>query len=261
MSTQARKHIKQQVDTASNNRCAVVADWLTYVKRLAPVSVDFMYVDPPFNTGITQRGRRGVNVSYQDSWPTITDYISWLRQRVSATLPAIKETGSIMLHIDHRTCHHVRLLLDELLGPDRFINHLIWSYGLGGSSPRTYARKHDDILFYSLNPKLYYFEAPRIAATSRMMAGQTKKSTDVLNIPALNNQALERTGYPTQKPLQLLTMLVCSASPKGGIVLDPCCGSGTTLVAAAKSGRIPMGCDMSADAVKIANSRLTLLAG
>ena len=40
-------------------------------------------------------------------------------------------------------------------------------------------------------------------ATSRRLEGQTKKATDVLDIPALNNMAHERTGYPTQKPLAI----------------------------------------------------------
>ena len=40
------------------------------------------------------------------------------------------------------------------------------------------------------------------------MAGQMKKATDVLDIPALNNMASERVGWPTQKPLALLDLLV-----------------------------------------------------
>lgn len=232
------------------------SDWLSFVTTLRPASVDLLYADPPFNTGKSRTGLRGHFARYRDSWPSIDLYIQWLRERLQATLPSLKPTANILLHVDYRTSHHVRLLLDELVGPDRFVNHLIWSYGLGGSSPRCFARKHDDILFYCINPKKYYFRPPRVPATSRRMQGQTKKATDILDIPSLNNMAAERTGYPTQKPLALLELLIEACSPPGGTVLDPCCGSGTTLVAAKKLGRVAIGCDQSDAAVRTAKERL-----
>jgi site-specific DNA-methyltransferase (adenine-specific) len=88
------------------------------------------------------------------------------------------------------------------------------------------------------------------------MKGRTKKATDVLAIPTINNMSRERTGYPTQKPLALLDVLVRACCPPGGLVLDPCCGSGTSLIAAARSGRRAIGCDTSAEAVAIAGDRL-----
>jgi DNA modification methylase len=230
-----------------------LADWLEGVRAIAPASVDLLYADPPFNTGAVKAARNG---EYADSWPDTATYILWLRDRLVATLPALKPSASILLHVDFRVSHHARLLLDELLGADRFINHLIWSYGLGGSSARRFARKHDDILFYCVNPDAYWFEAPRVPATSNKMRGQTKKATDVLAIPSINNMAEERVGYPTQKPLALLSLLVRACCPPGGLVVDPCCGSGTTLVAAAESGREALGFDLNPQAVRVAMSRL-----
>jgi len=231
-------------------------EWLQGVASVPGASIDLVYADPPFNTGKRQRGRQGVNASYTDAWPTTAAYTQWLKERLEATIPALKPTASILLHIDYRVCHHARLVLDQLLGEDRFVNHLIWMYGLGGSSPRTFARKHDDILFYCLDPARYYFEAPMVPATSNRMKGQMKKATDVIDIPSLNNMAIERTGYPTQKPLALLELLIRACCPMGGTVLDPCCGSGTTLVAAVSAGRCAIGFDESLDAVKMSAARL-----
>jgi DNA modification methylase len=230
-----------------------ICDWLDLAGQLAPASVDLLYADPPFNTGQTQSGRAG---AYEDAWPTTAAWVDWLRERLVATLPKIAPTGSILLHLDWRTSHHARLLLDDLLGPDRFVNHLVWSYGLGGSSPRRFARKHDDILWYCLDPDCYWFEPPMVPATSRRMAGQLKKATDVIEIPAINNMAAERTGYPTQKPLALLELLIGACCPPGGLVVDPCCGSGTTLAAATRLDRRAQGSDLSADAVATARARL-----
>ncbi len=229
------------------------ADWLEAARSLAPLSVDLVYADPPFATGRTQRAGGG---AYADSWGDPAAHLAWLLERLEATLPLIKPTGSIMLHLDWRASHRARAMLDDLLGPACFVNHLVWSYGLGGSSPRRFARKHDDILFYSREPDGHWFDPPMVPATSRRMAGRLKKATDVLDIPALNNMAAERVGYPTQKPLALLELLTGSACPPGGTTLDPCCGSGTTLVAARRLGRRAIGCDVSAEAVEIASRRL-----
>jgi len=231
------------------------ADWLDFVPTLPNESIDLFYTDPPFNTGKPQSAAAG---SYPDAWPTTEEWLAWFRVRLEATLPKLKPTANILIHTDWRTTHHVRLLLDELLGEDRFVNHLIWSYGLGGSSPRRFARKHDDILFYCINPDQYHFEPPMVPATSNRMKGQLKKATDILDIPSLNNMASERVGYPTQKPLALLELLIRACSPDGGAVLDPCCGSGTTLVAAKHLNRVPLGCDQNPQAVAIANARLSI---
>lgn len=240
------------VNTA-NNAQLIEGDWLTSVAELEPGSVDLLYADPPFNTGKPQKAQAG---SYADSWPSTELWVSWLESRLTATLPALKPTASILLHVDWRTSHHARLLLDRLLGPECFVNHLIWSYGLGGSSPRRFARKHDDLLLYAIDPQRYYFDPPMVPATSNRMKGKLKKATDVLDIPSLNNMAEERCGYPTQKPLALLGLLIGACCPEGGTVLDPCCGSGTTVVAAVSSGRAGIGVDRSPDAIAAAQLRL-----
>lgn len=237
-------------------------DWIR-LPELVAEPVDLVYADPPFNTGVakaappgaSRRGRES-EARYSDSFGSTAAFIDWLAARLRITLPLMRPTGLICIHVDWRTSHRVRVLLDELLGEDRFVNHLIWSYGLGGSSPRRFARKHDDLLLYCIDPEKYWFDPPRVPATSNRLKGMTKKMTDVLDIPAINNMAAERTGYPTQKPLALLDVLVRACCPPGGLVVDPCCGSGTTLVAAVNAGRRAIGVDCSEAAVRVSRERL-----
>lgn len=228
------------------------ADCLDAMRAMDDESIDFIYLDPPFNTGRTMRADAG---EYEDAWSSVDAYLEFLRPRIDEMHRLLNPTGSIMLHCDWRVCHHLRIALDEIFGPEHFINHLIWRYGLGGSSPRRYARKHDDILFYGRTSN-YYFDPPRVPATSNRMKGQTKKATDVLDIPAINNMALERTGYPTQKPLALLETLIASACPPGGTVLDPFAGSGTSAIAALAIDRSAIAIDKNPAAVKIMKGRM-----
>ncbi len=66
----------------------------------------------------------------------------------------------------------------------------------------------------------------------------------------------ERIGYPTQKPLALMERIIEASSPKNGIVMDPFCGCGTAVDAAAKLGRGYLGIDVSAIAVRVMEQRL-----
>lgn len=216
--------------------------------------VDLVYLDPPFATGRTHSGRDGR--SFQDHWQTPADWVEFIRPRLREVVRLLAPTGAILFHCDWRTCHHARLMLEELLGADCFQNHLVWKYGLGGSSARRFSRKHDDILFFTRSASEWYFDPPMVPATSNRMKGMMKKATDVLDVPSINNMSRERNGWPTQKPLALLELLVGACCPPGGLVLDPMCGSGTTLEAARNLQRRAVGIDRLPAALEVAGRRL-----
>jgi 16S rRNA G966 N2-methylase RsmD len=242
--------------------------------------VALAYMDPPFGTG------RDFG-AYDDRWETRDALVAMLRPRLEAVHALLREDGAILVHLDHRVAHAVAMLLDELFGAgDRdppkstpapgFRNEIIWTYGLGGSSSRFYPRKHDVIFWYTKGSR-WTFDPPRMPARSMRMRGQEKKQIDVFvgpprveegrveeesdvwDVASINNMAKERTGYPTQKPLALLERFVLAHSRPGDWVLDPFCGSGTTLVAAQRHGRRAIGIDASQEAIRIARSRLALV--
>ena len=76
------------------------------------------------------------------------------------------------------------------------------------------------------------------------------------DINAINSQAKERTGYPTQKPLALLDRIIKASSNEGDVVLDPFCGCATACVGAEQLGRRWVGIDISPKAVELVNMRL-----
>lgn len=178
----------------------------------------------------------------------------------------LKDTGSLYLHCDARMSHYLRLMLDALLGRERCRNEIVWAYRTGGAGKRHFARKHDVILFYTASDDYtFHPQRERVRYRKRFFGAQRDAHgyyadvllRDVWEIPAVINVSAERTGYPTQKPLALLERIVAASSNVGDVVLDPYCGSGTTLVAAQKLGRRWIGIDASEEAVKVARARLS----
>lgn len=230
----------------------ILNQWLTQHGPCA----DLVYIDPPYAVGIDFK--RDGEVAYSDRWEDLDAYLAFLDPRLQLLRELLKPTGSMYLHVDWRVAAPLRLLMEDIFGENCFLNQIAWCYGLGGSSPRYWPRKHDTILWFSREPDGHYFEAEQIPATSQRMKGQAKKAPDYWDIPTINNMAKERVNYPTQKPEALLERIIRSSSPPGGVVLDAFCGSGTTLAVAQRLGRLPLGCDSSPIAYEVTRKRLGL---
>ena len=253
------------------------ADASDLLAHVGEASIDLVYLDPPFGTGVARTDRSGR--AFTDALPLGSDgHIAWLRDVLAECHRVLRPSGSIFVHLDWRASHRARIVLDDLFGEGCFRNEIIWHYGLGSGAPRdAFARKHDTILFYA-RAEGATFHPERGAVTPAMAAKYAhvdelgrryqnahgrryylrggKRLDDVWEIPALAPTARERVGWPTQKPLALLERIVRSASDPGGYVLDPCCGSGTALVAAARLGRRAIGGDRALEAVDLAAVRL-----
>lgn len=222
--------------------------------------------------------------AFSDSM-TRSDYLDMMRDVLEKCRILLREDGMLFLHIDYRTHPYMRLMLDEIFGEDNFLNEIVWVYQTGGRTTRHFSRKHDIILFYRRSAQ-YDFNigavmAPPTTPRSNHMRkhvdpdGRVYRSiksggrvytyydddpvapTDVWNdLPHLQQKDPERTGYDTQKPLSLLERIVKCASREGETVLDPFCGSGTTLEAAKRCGRNFVGIDQSLLVTNILRRRL-----
>ena len=236
---------------------------LRTLAETAPGAIRLLTIDPPFDTGVDWALADGQDVAFSDRWQR-GEYMAMMRERLALVPRILAGDGSLLLHCDHRRAPHLALLCDEIFGEGArgsdsrapgFRNEIVWLYGLGGSSPLYYPRKHDTLLWYSLSRE-WVFHPPMIPARSNRMKGQLKKCPDWWEIPTLNNMAAERCGYPTQKPLALLSRIVGAHSDPGDLVADLFCGSGTALVAAHRLGRRWLGCDASAEAIRLSRERL-----
>ena len=224
--------------------------------------VDLIYADPPFFTNeyyeVIWKDSTEKR-AFEDRWKGgIEHYISWMEPKLRECQRVLKSTGSIYLHCDDHANAHLRILMDKIFGEKNFQNTVIWHYGLGGSSPRRWASKHDTILFYTKTNE-WKFTPFMTPATSQMMKGQQKKMDDVWDIPTINNMAKERLGYPTQKPEVLLERIINASSDKENVVLDPFCGCGTAICVAQKLKRKWIGIDVSPTACDLMETRMRKL--
>ncbi len=98
----------------------------------------------------------------------------------------------------------------------------------------------------------------RVPRYKRYLDEQPGRSIDAVweDIPPVQGQSKERTGYPTQKPIALLERVVSMSSNPGDTVLDPFCGCATACVAAEKLDRQWIGIDISEKAAELVQVRL-----
>ena len=86
-----------------------------------------------------------------------------------------------------------------------------------------------------------------------------KFATNLWRVPSLKGSSREKVGHPTQKPLALLERIVASSSREGDMILDPFCGSGSTLVAAHKLKRRYIGIEADEKWAILARERIKAL--
>lgn len=218
-----------------------------------------IYIDPPFNTGKTQKlsGR-----SYDDSFD---DYLLFLEPRLREAFRLLNESGTLYVHVDYREVHYVKVLLDTIFGRSNFLNEIIWAYDYGARSKSRWPAKHDNILVYVKNSGKYFFDSSGVDREPYMAPGLVgpvkaalgKLPTDVWWHTIVPTNGFERTGYPTQKPLGILRRMVVASTRPGDWVLDFFAGSGTLGAAAEELDRRFVLVDENVEAIAVMRSRLS----
>ena len=257
--------------------------------------INLIYIDPPFdskadykkkievkNVGKTETDSTSFEEKqYGDIW-TNDEYLQFMYERLIILRELLADTGTIYLHCDWHKAHHLRMLMDEVFGPDRFVNEVIWHYSGAGTPKGCWAKRHDNLFVYS-RTKNYIFNADEVrteyAATTVERFSHTinnvrngvnfgsqtlnplgKYPEDVLDVSIEAPSASVRTGYPTQKPEALLEKIVKASSNPGDIVFDCFMGSGTTQAVAMKLGRRFIGADINLGAIQTTTKRLISIA-
>ncbi len=264
----------------------VHADNAEYLPTLPDGAFTMIYVDPPFNTGRSQRrqqttmvraadgagdrtgfqGRsyttvRGMLASYDDAFD---DYWTFLEPRLREAWRLLADDGTLYLHLDYREVHYAKVMLDTIFGRECFLNEIIWAYDYGARATRRWPAKHDNILVYVKNPANYHFDNAEVDREPYMAPGLVTKEkaergklpTDVWWHTIVSPTGKEKTGYPTQKPEGLLRRALHASSREGDWVLDFFAGSGTLGAVAARANRKFVCVDSNPQAIEVMERRL-----
>ncbi len=259
-------------------------DNLPVLRDLPSASVDLIYIDPPFNTGKVQQrtqistvqdaegdrtGFQGKRYrtekigtrAYDD---TFDDFLGFLEPRLREAYRLLKPDGSLFFHIDYREVHYCKVLLDSIFGRDCFQNEIIWAYDYGARTKKRWPAKHDNILWYSKDPKNFQFHleevdripymAPGLVGPEKAARGKTP--TDVWWHTIVSPSGAEKTGYPTQKPRGVLERIVKVHSRPGDRLLDFFAGSGSFGESALALGRNCTLIDNNPEALQVMAKRL-----
>lgn len=265
--------------------------------------IDLIYIDPPFDSKADYKKTidlKGIGKAtsdsttfeekqYGDIW-TNDEYLQFMYERLLIMRELLSETGSIYLHCDWHRSAYLRLLLDEVFGPDRFRNEIVWSYfGFKRATSKKFPQKHDLIFSYTKsseytwnvqykphspeyikrfkkdeNGRLYRDDVNPTGGGTRIIYLDEVEG-DIIDsvwtdIPPVNPVAKERQNYPTQKPEALIERIIKASTNPGDIVFDCFMGSGTTQAVAMKLGRRFIGADINLGAIQTTTKRLLSIA-
>lgn len=253
--------------------------------------VDLIYIDPPFDSKadykkkVKLKGQTLFNdqtsfeqKQYGDIWSN-DEYLQFMYERLILCRELLSDSGSIYLHCDWHRDQHLRMIMDEIFGPDNFKNEIIWWYLWGGRGKTQWNSKHDTLLFYSRtnNWVFNYMDVldehtlmtegskNRLNYAGAMVTSKSESSeisedkvlpSDTWYIATINAMAKEKENYPTQKPEALLEKIIKASSNPGDLVFDCFMGSGTTQAVAMKLGRRFIGADINLGSIQTTTKRL-----
>ena len=251
-------------------------DNIEMMQELQSRTIDLIYCDILYGTGRNFGG-------YQDLKPIRNEIENFYIPRLKEMHRILTETGSIYLQMDTRINHWMRCIMDDIFGYDNFRNELAWCYNSQGKTRSQWNKKHDVILYYTKTEKFIFNSDIVKDSITDLTYKRFKKEIDKKgyytsfkngkeykyyledgslpkdwfeDITYISRDNKELTGYPTQKPKELLKRLILASTNEGNTVADFFLGSGTTAIVCKEQNRKFIGCDINPKAIQITNERL-----
>lgn len=228
-------------------------DCLNALKDIPDNSIDLVFTDPPFgiNEGSFQQSvhsARDGSFVIDDYNEAPQDYATFSRQWISQLPHVMKPGASGYIVSGWSQLRHIENALAETdLLP---INHIIWQYNFGVHTRNKFVSSHYHILMFQKKGQRTFH---RFAESD-----DTKESyhhrQDVWFIKKEYKPQQPKTA--NSLPVALPTKAIKYSSNEGDTVLDPFCGSGTTLLAAQQLNRKYIGIELSKEYCELAEKRI-----
>ena len=229
--------------------------------------IKLIYIDPPFSTKRDFKPSSEDQKAYSDKLAG-ADFIEWLRKRLILLRELLSEDGSIYIHLDNKKAAYIRVIMDEVFGENCFRSSIIWDTSIPYASgvkwtANNWIYSQATILYYSKSKSNYVFNKQFFTELYKS-GGSSEKPvkdvwSDIKNFSGYLGCKDKSTGYPTQKPKELLRRIIKASSNDGDIILDCFAGSGTTLEVAEEENRKWIGIDIGKYSIYTIQKRMLLL--
>lgn len=234
-------------------------DCLELLKTIPDDSVDLVLTDPPYNIGFD--GGKG----WDAQWDTEQEYLDWCRDWTAECVRVLKPGRMIIVWGTLKTDTFLRYKLECLATNPELVgqNEIIWSYNWGGRTKKNFARKHEYAWCYSKGEE-FLFNADDIRVERKMKKNMRtgedhEKGTIPTSIWEKNNHTASKdfiNWHATTKNIEILERMILAYTNAGDTVLDIFMGSGSTAIAAERTGRNAIGCERDVEYFKKLNERL-----
>lgn len=127
-----------------------IGDSRDLLKEVESNTVDLVYIDPPYCTGRNF-------YHFDDRFKSSADYREMLmRPLLQECHRVLTERGNIVVHVEPKISHHIRIVLDDVFGEKRFKNEIVWISGGNHKSKKQLQRNHDTIIVYQKGAESIY---------------------------------------------------------------------------------------------------------
>ena len=221
------------------------------LKSINDCSIDLIVADPPYNIG-KDYGNGSDKQQFDD-------YISFTKQWLKECHRVLKLDGTIYVFIGFRFISYLYQILENDMNMN-FVNWISWHYTQGIGKTKGFSPRHDDILMFSKSEK-YKFNLDDIRIPQKFyrkinnMRGANPG--DVWEVSHIHYCQKNRQPHPTQKPEALIERMVLASSNINDTILDPFCGSGTTLRVCQQLNRNAIGIELNSEYVELIKERLS----
>lgn len=228
----------------------ILGNCINELKSLDSCSVDLIIADPPYNVG-KDYGNTSDKLGFND-------YIAFTKEWLVECHRVLKDSGTIYVFVGFRFISYIYQILEKELNMN-FINWISWHYTQGIGKTKGFSPRHDDILMFS-KTSTYKFNLDDIRIPQKYyrkvnnMRGANPG--DVWEVSHIHYCQKGRQQHPTQKPEALIERMVLASSNEGDMVVDPFCGSGTTMRVCQQLKRNGIGIEINEEYVKLAKERL-----
>lgn len=249
----------------------------TYTKliELAGKKADLLFTDPPYNVNYKGQGKKTSNGILNDRMSD-QNFLFFLQDTFHALKNGLNNTAPMYIFHASKTQREFQNAMEE--NGIEIISQLIWNKPSINHIGAAYKSKHEPFFYARMKgADIPWYGSEIYEETVRESPDRTQKTEKEILQAFKKAKEAEKEGYttiwsqkrhpvqdyehPTQKPVELVERAILNSSREWELVLEPFAGSGTTLIAAEKTGRLSLNIELDPKYVEVVIRRYKRITG